>query len=361
MKKYGLIMSSMLFSLQCLSDGKKVESKITAVTVFLQGAQITRNADLLLQKGVAEIIFDKLPTGIDDNSLQVTVPDRAKILSVTFRINDHKNENDTGKIVTLQKQIQDLNFEIQRLKKLYEAFGVEESLLLNNTAFSGNESGVNLEVLKQAADYFRKRMEEIGIARLSLEKQKSGVLSEINDITETIKELKSVRPEPTGEVIAKIEIDQSGTYSIMVSYFLPDAGWYPDYDIRISTISEPIVLSVKANVFQKTGEDWNDVGLILSTNNPRKGNDKPELLKWNLGLNNTRSSGYFSHYNSGALKGKIIDSQSNEPIPFANVILELNGSSYGGATSDFEGNYIIKPIPPGQYNLMVTYVGYNTH
>jgi len=63
---------------------------------------------------------------------------------------------------------------------------------------------------------------------------------------------------------------------------------------------------------------------------------------------------------SGALKGKIFDQQTKEPIPFANIVLEVGGTLAGGATSDFDGNYTIKPIAPGTYDLKATYVGYKT-
>ncbi len=61
---------------------------------------------------------------------------------------------------------------------------------------------------------------------------------------------------------------------------------------------------------------------------------------------------------TGALKGKVIDKETKEPIPFANIVLELDGNMIGGATSDFDGNYMIKPITPGRYDLKATFVGY---
>ena len=61
---------------------------------------------------------------------------------------------------------------------------------------------------------------------------------------------------------------------------------------------------------------------------------------------------------SGALKGKIIDKETREPIPFANIIVERGGTQIGGSTSDFDGNYQIKPIPPGTYDVKATYIGY---
>ncbi len=61
---------------------------------------------------------------------------------------------------------------------------------------------------------------------------------------------------------------------------------------------------------------------------------------------------------SGTLKGKISDKSTKEPIPFANIIIALGGTQVGGATSDFDGNFTIKPIPPGKYDVKATYVGY---
>ena len=63
---------------------------------------------------------------------------------------------------------------------------------------------------------------------------------------------------------------------------------------------------------------------------------------------------------TGTLQGTILDALSNEPIPFANVVLTKNGNQIGGTTTDFDGKYTIKPIDPGTYNIKATFVGYQT-
>ncbi len=68
----------------------------------------------------------------------------------------------------------------------------------------------------------------------------------------------------------------------------------------------------------------------------------------------------FAQSGSGALKGKVIDKDTKEPLAFANIILDNGGTQVGGTTSDFDGNYTIKPIPPGKYTLKATYMGYKT-
>ncbi|WP_415223145.1 DUF4139 domain-containing protein [Psychroserpens sp.] len=44
-----------------------------------------------------------------------------------------------------------------------------------------------------------------------------------------------------------------------------EAGWFPIYDIKADKINEPLQLSYKAQVYQNTGTDWNDIKLTLST------------------------------------------------------------------------------------------------
>ncbi len=61
---------------------------------------------------------------------------------------------------------------------------------------------------------------------------------------------------------------------------------------------------------------------------------------------------------SGTLKGTITDSQTKQPIPFANLVIETGGKVFGSATTDFDGNYTIKPIPAGKYDVKVQILGY---
>ena len=63
---------------------------------------------------------------------------------------------------------------------------------------------------------------------------------------------------------------------------------------------------------------------------------------------------------SGTLKGKILDMDAGEPLPFASVVLFLNGNQVSGTNTDFDGEYTIKPIQPGSYDVLVSFVGYQS-
>ncbi|MFK7757005.1 MAG: carboxypeptidase-like regulatory domain-containing protein [Flavobacteriales bacterium] len=61
---------------------------------------------------------------------------------------------------------------------------------------------------------------------------------------------------------------------------------------------------------------------------------------------------------TGSIKGKVTDTATDEGVPFCNVIVYLNGNQMTGTTTDFDGNYTIKPIDAGTYDVEFTFVGY---
>lgn len=63
---------------------------------------------------------------------------------------------------------------------------------------------------------------------------------------------------------------------------------------------------------------------------------------------------------SGTLKGTITEFDTGEPVPMANIVIELNGSVIDGAVADFDGKYTIKPIDPGKYTVKVSFIGFAT-
>jgi len=55
------------------------------------------------------------------------------------------------------------------------------------------------------------------------------------------------------------------------------------------------------------------------------------------------------------ISGRVIDATNNEPLPFANVVVK--GTTIG-ATTDFDGGFVITGLKPGFVSLQATYVGY---
>ena len=67
------------------------------------------------------------------------------------------------------------------------------------------------------------------------------------------------------------------------------------------------------------------------------------------------SESYMSQ--SGIVKGRVFDQMNNEEIPFANIYIE---ELEIGTATDLDGNYEIKEIKPGLYNILFTFIGYES-
>lgn len=60
--------------------------------------------------------------------------------------------------------------------------------------------------------------------------------------------------------------------------------------------------------------------------------------------------------NEGGIKGKIIDSKTNAPLPGANILIMETSL---GTSTDNEGYFNLLNVPEGLYQIRVSYIGYN--
>ena len=81
-----------------------VNSKIAQVTVFLEGAQVTRAASVNLKQGVSNLSVPGIAAGILEQSIQVDGPSTVKILSVSFRVNYLDHVQKPEKVASLESE-----------------------------------------------------------------------------------------------------------------------------------------------------------------------------------------------------------------------------------------------------------------
>ncbi len=62
---------------------------------------------------------------------------------------------------------------------------------------------------------------------------------------------------------------------------------------------------------------------------------------------------------TGEIKGRVLEKGTKEGVPFASVAALLGGSQVQATVTDIDGNYSIKPLNPGKYDVKATSVGYS--
>ncbi len=353
-----LVLCPVLF----FGNDEKISSKIKEVTVYLSGANITRAAKCNLPTGVSEMVLIGLSTKIDESSIQISGLQAVSILSMSYDINFIPFMEDETVLFPLQEKLDVIESEIAMLKNKISGLEEEEQIIYANRTVSGRTQALSLEKVKEISTYYRQRITDIKneVYRANLK------VKHLNDETRMVQkqmvELNNTPEKEQGELRIKFDAPVDSNLNLIVSYQVQDAGWIPNYDIKSSDINTPLSLSYKAHVYQKTGNNWNDVNIILSTGNPNVNIAKPNLgakyLNFTNGYRNTnigatRKKKYIFNPYIRQVTGTVLD-ESGLPLPGANVLVK--GTSNATQT-DFDGHFSLN-VQNGQ-ELIVSYLGFH--
>lgn len=270
---------------QGYSQGPKpVDHQLSAVTVFLAGAQVTRKAKVKLATGDNILRFPKLATGILPNSIQATAPTNVLINSVSYEVNYLDPVDLAPKVRNVRDSIETVGLQLSYLKDQQAVLHTEKNMIKANQALGGTGQGVTVEELQKLSDFYRSRLGQIQKERDRLqlkEKNLTGVLKRLNAQLST---LNGSRNQASNDILVVVKTDRPTTTELEISYLVQNAGWQPSYDLRVTDTNQPLDLTYRAEVFQNTGLDWKDVKLTLSTANPNQNGNQPQLSQWNLRL-----------------------------------------------------------------------------
>ena len=343
----------------------EVKSKIDNVTVFLEGAQVSRRANVSLKPGVNILTFSSIAPQIQEQSIQVEAPSAVTILSVAFKVNYMQELKAPEKISALEEERRRLWASLAQEKSLEQVYREEETILKTNKSIGGTARGVSIEELKVAMDYFRQRLMDISQQLLSLDRNIRKYNESIGKIDAQLKELSSAQPQPSGEIIVKVSTKTANSSPIKIHYLVREARWYPSYDIRAKNIQSPISITYKASVSQNSGEDWKNVKLTISSGKPSQGGATPIMKPWVLGFNNVvaPSSNTIAAQDrqtaiapsNNFVTGRIVDDSDNG-MPGVNILIK--GTTIG-TVSDAAGYYSI-PLTPDAQTLVFSFIGYAT-
>jgi len=272
-----------------------VNSKVVNVTVFPGSAQITRSASFSVSNGINEIVFSDVSSYVNASSIQAKGKGSFTIFDVKFRykqpeiVLDSQDEVIPPKILKeialLEDSITYLNFDISEIGLQIDAYNSEKTILMNNQLVKGN-GGDTITELKATMEYFRLRINDINTNIQKLKKKDFELNKQLTRMNNRLSDLKAyneqknpVKPNnnPIPQIMVIISYDAAVNGSIDISYMVTNAGWTPTYDLKTSGIDQPVQLIYKADVWQSTGEDWENSAIRLSTITPTANNVKPVL------------------------------------------------------------------------------------
>ena len=332
---------------------KEVKTDVNGVTVFLEGAQVVRKKSVDLMSGITLLKFVNLSPFIDAKSVQVKAVGEVTVLSVNHQQNFIDKSSKLAELTELQQKDKALDGKINLENAYLSVIKEELEFLKQNRSIGGTTQNINVNNLREVNNYYSTKLTELKLKEIERNKTLEELKRQKADINNQIGSLTNKSEYPTGEVLVKIESKKQTKVNLEVSYVVNNASWFPSYDIRAKSITEPVQLIYKANVRQDTKEEWKDIKLRFSSSNPNSTGVAPELKPYFLNYN-TLPPVY--NRSISMVKGRVVDAETNEPLP--GVCVNLLGSTIG-TISDANGNYSIV-VPNGNAALSYSSVGYTT-
>jgi hypothetical protein len=329
----------------------EIKTDISEVTVYLNGAQITRLKTVDLPIGRSIVKFINLSPFIDSKSISVNVKGDLTVLSVNQQQNFLSQQNKSKEVEQLSNNKLEVEKKIKIEKAYFDVLNEELVFLKANSSIGGSNTGTSINSLKEADSYFIEKITAIKLKGIERANNIEQLTKDLDKIDNQLNALSSKKELPSGEILVAVDAKSNSKASFELKYIVANAGWLPSYDIRVKSIDLPTNLTYKANIHQNTNEDWNNIKLKLSSSDPNSSGIYRDLKTYYLDYNSVPPS-----YNNSMsqVAGHVYDKGTKEPLP--GVTLMIKGTSIGTAT-DNNGLYSLS-IPQNGGILVVSYIGY---
>lgn len=370
MRKYFAAIPALTFLIPCFSQQQNlpVPSKIEKVTVFLQGAQVERTAQQGLRAGKYNLVFSDMSAKIDKQSIQLKAEGKLTVLSVTHQVNHLKEQKVQDEIRQLEVQKEQMAEKIALEQNMKNVYTQEEQIILKNQLIKGDAT-LKAAELKEAADFQRQRLTEVYQKLQETDRSLKKMNTEQQKIAKQLSELNAKKDLSTSEIFVAVDVKEPTNGVFRLSYLVQQSSWFPSYDIRVTDISKPISLLMKANITQESGEDWKDVNLFLSTGNPNENGTKPTLSPWYLRYyypapraaalqirGASSLTGAAAGVNTPNLARGTVRDERGIPVAGASIVVKGTGT---GTTTDVNGNFMLA-LPGASGTLQVSSVGFES-
>jgi uncharacterized protein (TIGR02231 family) len=270
-------------ALPSLADTIPATSTITAVTVYPQGARITREVTFTAPAaGSHELLVTDLPASTEAGLMQIAATE-----GVDFGAFSLRDDRLPPREEPLTPEQEAAKTEVERLEAAErDAFAAMEGVQARidaadaQAAFLASFSGAipenaTPESLKATAAMIGAETlaarEAAAAARKDLWPAQQALTDVQTDLTQARDALAALPAKDTAYTALSVAVEAAaaGEVTMTVTHYIYDAGWRPFYDINLTRDGDAtLTMERSVLVTQYSGEDWSDVDLTLSTSRP---------------------------------------------------------------------------------------------
>ncbi|MGI9523549.1 MAG: mucoidy inhibitor MuiA family protein [Hyphomicrobiaceae bacterium] len=267
------------------------DSKIDAVTVFPRGAEVVRIVQAQLEKGPNVLIISDFPDRVDASNVRIEGQSNGKLEIGTIDTRRLKvpHGDDEGRSTErrrLEEEIEHAADKIAEIQAAIETGEIQKRFVENLAGLPTSRPRTSTGAATGETDWTQ-IFDLIGV---NLARVHSKILAErkrARDAERRLADLKNklseLAPKQMGrtEVRFNVVAEDAAAAKFIVRYQVRAARWQPIYDARLETGTQTapakLDLTRRASISQRTGENWSDVAIALSTSRPAGRNAAPDL------------------------------------------------------------------------------------
>jgi len=255
-------------------------SAIDTVTVYPDGATVTRIISIDLPSGDSTLVAKDFPLGLDSSSIRVEGEGGAKLTIGT--IDARPPRAAPVNLPELDKRIEALNDQRADLQGTIDSANARRKFAEHFAEAAPVGIGEKGEARPIAE--WRTAFTAVGDEIASADTAIRDATRKIREIDRQIAQLdveRKAKPPSKLEVRMDIAAPAATKATLRVTYNVRNARWLPLYDARLETGAKDrkpqLELVRRAEITQSTGEDWSNVTLGVSTVRINRGGSAPEL------------------------------------------------------------------------------------
>jgi uncharacterized protein (TIGR02231 family) len=277
----GLVALAALAAMPAQAANLEASSSVDTVTVYPDGASVTRIIAVDLSAGDNTVVVNDFPLGLDRASLRVEGEADAKLSIGAIDAKTPRQESPAD-LHDIDKRILALKDERQNLQGAIDAANARRKFAEHfaEAAPVGIGDKGEARPISEWREAFAAVSEEVAAAGTAVRDAEH----KQRDLDREIAKLSSdraIKPPSKLEVRLDLAAASATTAKLRVTYNVRNARWTPLYDARLDTGARDrkpaLELVRRAEITQTTGEDWSNVALSVSTVRTAQGGNAPEL------------------------------------------------------------------------------------
>lgn len=262
-------------------------TKLPVVRVLLMEdrAQVTHEAEVTLAPGAQAVSLEGLSPLLVDRSLKVEVRGSA---FVDARVERHFKEKPKGGLPAdasaLRRRVDELHRELKlgadeiaRLALRAELLAATRADLLRAIAEHAGAGKAETGRWHDELDTISARQGENDAALYEARQTQTRTDQHTAEAELALAQAEEREQDVECGLVVTVEAASASRATVVVEYLVPCAVWRPSY--RATLLGDRVRVEAEAVIWQRTGQDWRDVAVRLSTMRPTLGTAPPHLVE----------------------------------------------------------------------------------